>query len=152
MYIAFVIIIIIIIGTLLHLSELQAYKQNSSLKNFNWFNSFWCSFITMTTVGYGELFPVTALGRVITVMWSFIGIFLSSLFIAALLQYLNFSNGEGYSYTLQRSVKSILTIKYVYQQNKFISNNFSSKKCITKLEFINFWYNKSKKHIHTFVW
>lgn len=30
-------------------------------------NSFWCIILTMTTVGYGEVFPVTIFGRLFTI-------------------------------------------------------------------------------------
>ena len=91
---------VIIVGALIRFNEAQAYNQNNSLKNFTWFNSFWCTVVTMTTVGFGDFFPTTDLGRVVGVFCSFIGVFLSSLFVVGLLKYLEFSQGETNSFHL----------------------------------------------------
>ena len=53
----------------------------------------WWAVITFTTVGYGDMFPVTAVGRILTAIVSFLGIALyaipGSIFTSALLEKMN---------------------------------------------------------------
>ena len=92
--------LVVIVGILLHFNEQQASNQNSSLKAFSWGNSFWWSFITMATVGYGDFFPVTTIGRIVGVLWTFIGVFLTSFAVVGINNVLAFSRGEWYSLRL----------------------------------------------------
>lgn len=47
-------------------------------------NSWWCMILTMTTVGYGDIFPITPMGRVFTIIACIIGAFVISLIISQL--------------------------------------------------------------------
>ena len=47
-------IIWLIYGTLYRFNGQQSKLQYNDLQNFSWANSMWCSFITMTSVGYGD--------------------------------------------------------------------------------------------------
>lgn len=53
----------------------------------------WWAVITFTTVGYGDMYPVTAMGRILTAIVSFLGIALyaipGSIFTSALLEKMN---------------------------------------------------------------
>ncbi len=40
--------------------------------------------ITMTTVGYGDYYPTTILGRMITVITTFVGVFLVGMLVSTL--------------------------------------------------------------------
>lgn len=48
------------------------------------FDGFWWSFISMTTVGYGDKSPKFVVSRLFSVIWILIGITISSMFTAAL--------------------------------------------------------------------
>lgn len=92
--------LVAVVGTLIHFNEQQAYNQISGLSNFSWSNSFWWSFITMTTVGYGDYYPKTDIGRIVGVLWTFIGVFLTSFAVVGINNVLAFSRGEMYSLDL----------------------------------------------------
>ena len=47
-------------------------------------NAFWVIILTMTTVGYGDIYPVTHLGRGSAIVACIWGMFIVSLFIVAL--------------------------------------------------------------------
>ena len=48
------------------------------------FEGFWWSFISMTTVGYGDKTPTRFLGRIFAVIWIFMGITITSMYIGAM--------------------------------------------------------------------
>lgn len=62
--------------------------------------SMWNIFITMTTVGYGDLFAQTHGGRTIAIFCAFWGVFICSLFIQALTNILTFNFSEKKSFHL----------------------------------------------------
>lgn len=87
------IILILVFGNGLKLSEgvLALYNQNQSTVRFfstgtleSYENCFWCIFITMATVGYGEYYPKTLPGRYIIFITAISGVLLSSLLIVSL--------------------------------------------------------------------
>ena len=79
--------------------------MNSDIQNFSWQNSFWCAYITMTTVGYGDFYPATRLGRVTGIIASLIGSILQALAVIALFEILEFSKTEAISYKLSLRVR-----------------------------------------------
>jgi len=69
--------------------------------NFNGIsNCLWCIFITMMTVGFGDYYPITILGKVIIYLAAFIGVILNSLVTVAFFKSLEFSTNENKVYIL----------------------------------------------------
>lgn len=44
-------------------------------------NAVWTTIVTMTTVGYGDIFPLTPLGKVVAIMVALFGALLTALFV-----------------------------------------------------------------------
>ena len=63
-------------------------------------NTIWNVIITMTTVGYGDIFPKTIMGRVIGVIIALWGLFLVSIFTVTLSNLFTFSHGEAKAFEL----------------------------------------------------
>jgi hypothetical protein len=58
------------------------------------FNNFYLIVITMTTIGYGEVYPVTYIGRIICIIACVWGVFLISLFTVSLMKTTHFTEKE----------------------------------------------------------
>ena len=63
-------------------------EDDSAYQDYSLFNnSWWLVVVTMTTVGFGDYFPKTHLGRFVIVIACFIGVFIVSLTISTLTSY-----------------------------------------------------------------
>lgn len=75
----------IISGFIVWLFETKTNKEEFPRQFFiGWFEGFWFSIITMTTVGYGDKSPKSVTGKLFRVIWIFTGIVLSGLMAASL--------------------------------------------------------------------
>mmetsp|Transcript_46211 Transcript_46211/g.61196 ORF Transcript_46211/g.61196 Transcript_46211/m.61196 type:complete len:247 (+) Transcript_46211:340-1080(+) len=72
---------VLILAYQLRIFEIQYYKAIGWIDFDSYFASVWCVVVTMTTVGYGDLYPVTFFGRIIGVIAAFWGTFVISLLI-----------------------------------------------------------------------
>ena len=60
----------------------------------NYFDSVWWAIVTMTTIGYGNIYPVTVAGRLIAIVLMFTGIGTLGLFTGAIASYFVRSKNE----------------------------------------------------------
>lgn len=60
----------------------------------------WNVVITLTSVGYGELYPKTFWGRIVGIIICFWGVFIVSFFVVTVTNMLNFTSMEEKSYNL----------------------------------------------------
>ena len=75
--------------------------------NFDvYYNSWWNVVITMTTVGYGDYYPRTHLGRVFSILLSIWGIFIVSLTVVSLTNLLNLDNLENKAFTVLQKLRA----------------------------------------------
>lgn len=72
-------VVIAILGAIV-VSEIEERSPESIIKSIP--DGIWWAFVTMTTTGYGDLFPKTYIGRFVAVLMMFAGIALTSLFTA----------------------------------------------------------------------
>ena len=74
---------IMFFGVALRAAERPFMKVSGKDWDYIW-NGMWCIIVTMTTVGYGDFYPTTHLGRFIDVIACFWGTFLVSLMVLSL--------------------------------------------------------------------
>lgn len=60
----------------------------------------WNVIITLTSVGYGEIFPKTFFGRIIGIVICFWGVFIISFFVVTVTNVITFSDNEEKAYAL----------------------------------------------------
>ena len=89
------------------------YIENTSMDYGYLWNSMWLVMLTMTTVGYGDFYPRTHFGRFIIVLSCFWGIFIISLMVVTMTNFILFSSEEARSFDYMKKVKSMsLSKKY----------------------------------------
>lgn len=74
-------VLIIIVATLAWLFEPQTFRDD-------WWNAVWWGVVTVSTVGYGDFFPVTTGGRLVAMVLMFVGVALIGTFAATLSSFL----------------------------------------------------------------
>jgi len=65
-------------------------------------NGYWLAVVTMTTVGFGDFYPMTYFGRITIIFASFVGTFVISMTMVSLNRTKDFSLQENKSFTLIR--------------------------------------------------
>jgi len=80
------IVLAVLIGVVIWFAESESNGQQFNTYRFHKgvVEGIWWSFVTMTTVGYGDRYPKTILGRSIAILWFLTGIVLSSLLISTI--------------------------------------------------------------------
>jgi len=71
--------IILIIGTV-------AYHY---IEGWKWLDAFYFSFITLTTIGFGDFAPQTDAGKIFTILYTLVGVGIILTFINTLYQHYN---------------------------------------------------------------
>jgi voltage-gated potassium channel Kch len=71
--------ITIFVGTMI-MYNLESGVQNSKMKTI--LDALWWCIATVSTVGYGDVVPVTSLGRIVAIIYMFFGIALIAILLA----------------------------------------------------------------------
>lgn len=69
-------------------------------------NAMWLIVLTMTTVGYGDFYPQTHMGRLVVVVACFWGVFLVSMMVVTLTDSSEFTKGERRAYEILSRLKT----------------------------------------------
>ena len=78
-------VIVIIAGTVI-MHRLESGAENSQMTTL--LDALWWCVATVTTVGYGDVVPVTSIGRIVALVYMFFGIILISTTLVCDFQYL----------------------------------------------------------------
>ena len=100
----------------------------------NYLYDLWCVFISMTTVGYGEMSPKSLLGRIIIIFSSMFGVFLMGLMVISVNSYLNLVGIEYNIYSIL--LKSNRMEKRNKKAFKSIAQYLKSIKEVNKIKLI----------------
>ncbi|CDW91118.1 small-conductance calcium-activated potassium channel protein [Stylonychia lemnae] len=118
------------------LNMFEAQISDESGQNFNsFFNCIWVVIITLTTTGYGDIYPKTYMGRVTCIVICFWGMFIVSYFVVTLTNQLNFTDQEQKSYILlerlhhkeQLKLRASNVLKSSYRNKMVKANNPENK-------------------------
>ena len=105
---------------------------------FDWryyWNGMWCIIITMATVGFGDFFPVSIMGRIIAIISCFWGTFLISLMVAAMTVAVEFNSQEAIAYD---SIKAAyFEIEYGTQATILIQTAFRYRSLLKTIDTSN---------------
>ena len=97
---------IIIFGFAVRTIERPYNDDNGNEQNYDYvWNSMWLVVITMCTVGYGDFFPRTHIGRFIIVIACFYGIFLISMMVVTLTESSEFTKSESRAFEILSRLK-----------------------------------------------
>ena len=58
------------------------------IENWSWLDSIWMVLITMTTIGYGEIHPLSPTGRLFTLAWVLLGVALGTYTVGQITRYI----------------------------------------------------------------
>ena len=117
-------------------------------------NSLWCVIITMTTVGYGDYFPNSFLGRIIGIVSCTCGIFLISMLIVTISNLLELSPIEENVFKIMQRIKltkekdniaSKLLIQLTKNQSRKKKGLVQSKTCVNDQVLLDLYYLKEKE-------
>lgn len=112
-------------------------KNGSNSGNFEFFfDSFWFMIVTMTTVGYGDRYPNTHIGRLITFFGCLLGALLVSLMVVSLQNTTKLSIGEQRVYN--DLIKGEVRSKTQYEASQYILY-------IMRIHLLNIKIKKGKK-------
>mmetsp|Transcript_13141 Transcript_13141/g.22219 ORF Transcript_13141/g.22219 Transcript_13141/m.22219 type:complete len:349 (-) Transcript_13141:104-1150(-) len=156
----------LVITTLIFGFQLRLFEHQLneiSGQNFsNMYNSMWNVIITLTSVGYGEIFPKTFFGRVVGVMISFWGVLIVSFFVVTVSNILNFNASELKAFDLLIRLFYKLQLKKEaigVLQSAFIHRNAQINSPDNKAEILSHFSNfrshmlqfqQTAKHVRSF--
>jgi len=151
---------ILIFGYALRNLELSFMQNKDPARFQDWtyvYNGFWCIIITILTVGYGDFYPQTSVGRVIAVIACLWGTFLISLMVVSITISVEFTPQEQKAYDelkkgeIYRSLKSkaLNLIRFSIKLMNFPEKREQIKDPDMRLKYIK-TYDQLKQSLNEF--
>lgn len=144
---------IIIFGYSLRSIEMFFMYGSDENKVQDWryvWNGFWCIIITMSTVGFGDFYPISIMGRIIVVVSSFWGTFLISLMVAALTVAVEFNPQESVAHETIKAAQAEIEygkVGTVFFQTLIRFNNHLNLATKNKALYHDEKWNKKKSEL-----
>lgn len=125
---------IVVFGFAVRTFERPYNDENEQLQNYDYiWNAMWLVIITMCTVGYGDFYPRTHVGRFVIIIACFWGIFLISMMVVTLTESSEFTKGESRAFEILSRLKRKEQAKhtaakaiYMALKTNFYLNNSNS--------------------------
>lgn len=125
----------VILGILLRMFEMLTPGGYDKYKFYT--NGIWNIIVAMTTVGYGDYYPITSIGRFVVVLSIILGTLITSLTIVALNGITEFRHNEKRAFTILQRIEMRKSLHDACQ--KIIKYNFD----LFKLRKLHNYHNKT---------
>jgi len=84
----------------IRICESPLSRVTDEMNHFSYINSIWSVILTMTTVGYGDIFPRTTIGRIVYFICAMFGVVVVSMIVVTVMNMLDMSNVESKAFTV----------------------------------------------------
>jgi hypothetical protein len=81
---ALMVVCITFFGQAVRLCESPTSRINDDQDFSDFINSMWCVIVTMTTVGFGDIYPKTMPGRIVIFLVSLVGVVIVSIVVVTI--------------------------------------------------------------------
>jgi Ion channel len=95
---------IAIFGQAVRICEAPLSRITDSMDHFDFVNSTWSVVLTMTTVGYGDIYPRTFPGRLVMFMVALVGVVIVSIVVLTVQNLFEMSSLESKAYTVVQKI------------------------------------------------
>ena len=85
---------------LLQVADYPLTRSQYSTWDQTYINTWWTSFTTCTTVGYGDFYPMTFLGRIVGILISIYGLLITGLMVNNIIDLTNMSIQESHCFAV----------------------------------------------------
>lgn len=74
------------------------------MNHHNFINACWSVILTMTTVGFGDYFPRTTIGRIVIFFCAMFGVVVVSMIVVTVMNMLEMSGAESKAFTVSKKM------------------------------------------------
>lgn len=110
--------------------EAPIARVDHSMNHHNFINACWSVILTMTTVGFGDYFPRTTIGRIVIFFCAMFGVVVVSMIVVTVMNMLEMSGAESKAFTVSKkmSLRKQMTEDSGVVLGKFMSLNWKIRK------------------------
>lgn len=90
----------------IRICEAPIARVTEEMNHFDYINAIWSVILTMTTVGYGDIYPRTTIGRVVYFLCAMFGVVVVSMIVVTVMNMLEMSSTESKAFTVIKKTTS----------------------------------------------